>query len=75
MVSNIKNTSIRRKLMRVILITCSVVLVLMCGAYLVFEYFSSKDTIKNNVSTLGVVIASNSSAAWLLTVLVMQLRS
>jgi PAS domain S-box-containing protein len=63
MVSNIKNTSIRRKLMRVILITCSVVLVLMCGAYLVFEYFSSKDTIKNNVSTLGVVIASNSSAA------------
>lgn len=63
MINNIKNTSIRRKLMRVILVTCSVVLVLMCGAYLVFEYFSSKNTIKNNVSTLAVIIASNSSAA------------
>jgi PAS domain S-box-containing protein len=60
---NIKNTSIQRKLMRVILVTCAVVLALMCGAYLVFEYFNSKDTIKNNVSTLGVVMASNSSAA------------
>ncbi len=49
--------------MRVILVTCSVVLVLMCGAYLVFEYFSFKNTIKNNVATLGVIIASNSSAA------------
>jgi PAS domain S-box-containing protein len=63
MINNIKNTSIQRKLMRVILVTCSVVLVLMCGAYLVFEYFSSKNNIKNNVSTLGVIIASNSSAA------------
>ncbi|MGF7079353.1 PAS domain S-box protein [Mucilaginibacter sp. UYCu711] len=63
MINNIKNTSIQRKLMRVILVTCSVVLVLMCGAYLVFEYFSSKNTIKNNVSTLAVIIASNSSAA------------
>lgn len=49
--------------MRVILVTCSVVLVLMCSAYLVFEYFSSKNTIKNYVSTLAVIIASNSSAA------------
>jgi PAS domain S-box-containing protein len=63
MINNIKNTSIRGKLMRVILVTCSVVLVLMCGAYLIFEYFSSKNTIKNNVSTLAVIIASNSSAA------------
>jgi PAS domain S-box-containing protein len=63
MINNIKNTSIQRKLMRVILVTCSVVLALMCTAYLIFEYFTFKNTIKNNVSTLAVVIASNSSAA------------
>jgi PAS domain S-box-containing protein len=63
MVKNIIDTPIQHKLMRVILVTCSVVLVLMCGAYLVFEYFSFKNTIKNNVATLGVIIASNSSAA------------
>lgn len=63
MFSNLKDTPIQRKLMSVMLLTSSFVLVLMCGAYLVFEYYSFKSNIKNDVSTLGIVIAANSSAA------------
>lgn len=60
---NLKDTPIRRKLMSVILLTCTVVLTLTCSAYVFFEFFSFRNTVKNNVSTLGVIIASNSSAA------------
>ena len=49
--------------MSVILLTCTVVLVLICSAYILLEYSSSKDILKNKVSTLGAVVASNSSAA------------
>ncbi len=49
--------------MSVILLTCTVVLVLICSAYIVLEYSSSKDILRNKVSTLGAVVASNSSAA------------
>lgn len=49
--------------MSAILLTCTVVLLLMCSAYFVFEYVSYKNTIKNNVSSLAAVIASNSSAS------------
>lgn len=60
---NLKDTPIRRKLTSVMLLTCSVVLILMCSTYIVFEYYSLRNTVKNNVSTLGGIIASNSSAA------------
>ena len=58
-----KDTPIRRKLMSVIMLTCSVILLLMCSAFIIIEFFSFRDTVKNNVSVLGGVIASNSSAA------------
>jgi len=60
---NFKDTPIQRKLMSVILLTCSVVLALMGSAYMIFEYVSFRATVKKNVSTLAIVIASNSSAA------------
>ena len=41
----------------------TIVLVLMSSAYIVFEYNSNRAAAKKNLSTLGVVIASNSSAA------------
>ena len=59
----IKNTPIQRKLMSVILLTCSVVLFLICGAYIIYEYYSFKRILKENVSILGVIVAANSSAA------------
>lgn len=58
-----KDIPIRQKLTGIILLTCSVVLVLMCSAYIIFEYINFKKTIKGNLETLGVIIASNSSAA------------
>lgn len=49
--------------MSVILLTCGVVLSLMCLAYIIIEYVSFRETAKNDISTLGAVIATNSSAA------------
>jgi PAS domain S-box-containing protein len=58
-----QDSSIQNKIMSAILFTCTVVLLLMSVAYFLFEYVSYKKTIKDNLSTLGAIIASNSSAA------------
>ena len=60
---NLKDTPIQRKLQTIILLTCAIVLVLMCGAYTIIEYVNFREAIRQKVSTLGIVIASNSSAA------------
>ncbi|MDQ3051689.1 MAG: ATP-binding protein [Bacteroidota bacterium] len=49
--------------MSVMLVTSAIVLSLMCSAYIILEYFSYRETLKNNVTTLGKVIASNSAGA------------
>jgi PAS domain S-box-containing protein len=59
----LRDIPIQRKIMSVILITCAVVLTLMCSAYMVFEYISFRNVTKTHVTTLAAVIASNSSAA------------
>ena len=59
----LRDTPIQRKLMSVILLTCAIVLSLMCFVYILLEYFSFKSTAKNNLSTLSAIIATNSSAA------------
>lgn len=59
----IRDIPIQRKLMRVILLTCGVVLSLMCVVYMILEYVSFRQTTKRNVSTLSAVIAANSSGA------------
>jgi PAS domain S-box-containing protein len=60
---NYKDIPIRRKIMGVIMFITSVVLLGMCGVYMLFEYTSYKNTLKSNISSLGAVIATNSSAA------------
>src|SRR4051812_39989708 len=60
---NYKDIPIRRKLMGAIMFITSVVLLVMCGVYMLFEYSSYKSTLKGNVAALGAVIATNSSAA------------
>ena len=57
------SNTIQYKLMRIILLTCSVVLVLMSGAFILFEYFTFREVLKKNLSTFALVIASNSTAA------------
>lgn len=59
----LKDAPIQRKLMSVILLTSFVVLFLMGSAYIALEYIAYKRSLKSNVSVLGTVIASNSSAS------------
>ncbi|MCA1851287.1 MAG: GAF domain-containing protein, partial [Beggiatoa sp.] len=60
---SLKDTPIRRKLMIVILLTSGVVLLLTCAAFIAYELLSFRQTMVRNVSTLGEIIAANSTAA------------
>jgi len=59
----LKNTPIRRKLMAVILLISGAVLLLTCAAFVAYEYFTFRKHMINQVSTLGEIIADNSTAA------------
>jgi signal transduction histidine kinase len=54
---------IKRKLIRVILLTCSVALFLTYASYFAYEYFTFREVTKTQLSTLGKIIAANSTAA------------
>jgi signal transduction histidine kinase len=58
-----KDTSIQRRLMRVILITCGATLVLTSVAYFGYEYLNFRKTYLKQLSNTGKIIASNSTAA------------
>lgn len=58
-----RNESIKRKLIRVILLTCSVVLFLTYTSYFIYEYFTFREVTRTQVSTLGKIVAANSTAA------------
>jgi len=59
----LKDIPIQRKLMRVILLTCGAVLLVTCSAYFAYEYFTFRDVTVKQLSVLGKIIASNSTAA------------
>jgi hypothetical protein len=59
----LKNTPIQRKLMSVILLTSAVVLILMCSAYMIIGYYSYRGILKSHITTVGEVVANNSTAA------------
>ncbi len=59
----LRDTSIQRKIMKVILLTCAVVLAVMCIAYIILEYVTYRESVYEHTKTLGSVIAANSSAA------------
>jgi signal transduction histidine kinase len=59
----LRDLPIQRKLMRVFLLTTGVVLSLTCTAYFAYEFFTYRNTTVTQLSTLGKVIASNSTAA------------
>lgn len=58
-----RNEPLKRKLIRVILLTCSVVLFLTYTSYFIYEYFTFREVTRAQVSTLGRVVAANSTAA------------
>lgn len=59
----IKDLPIQRKLMRVLLLTTCAVLALTCTIYFAYEFFTFRHSIIRQLTTLGRVIASNSTAA------------
>ncbi|HTX22483.1 MAG TPA: ATP-binding protein [Candidatus Aquilonibacter sp.] len=59
----LKNTPIRRKLMTVNLLTSGAVLLLTCLAFFAYEVLTFRQTTVQQLSTLGNVIAANSTAA------------
>lgn len=54
---------IQRKLMKAILYTSGAVLLLTCSAFFIYEFITFKNTTQSQLSTLGKIIASNSTAA------------
>jgi PAS domain S-box-containing protein len=58
-----KDTPIKRKLTALFVLTSGAVVALTCLAYVAFEYLTSRQTLLEQLSTLGEVIATNSTAA------------
>lgn len=59
----LKDLPIRRKLMRVFLLTTSSVLTITFFGYFLYEVFTFRNTMVRNLSMLGALIARNSTAA------------
>src|SRR5258708_14734322 len=59
----LKDTPIRRKLMTIILLTSGVVLLLTCASFFAYEFLTFRQTTARHLSTLGEIIAANSTAA------------
>jgi PAS domain S-box-containing protein len=59
----LKDIPIRKKLMTVILTINGAVLLLTCSAYFAYEFITFRQTTINELSTLGKIIAANSTAA------------
>src|SRR2546425_5551204 len=59
----LKDTPIRRKLMMIILLTSGVVLLLTCTAFLAYEFLTFRQGAVRYMTTLGEIIADNSTAA------------
>jgi PAS domain S-box-containing protein len=58
-----KDRSIQQKLMRVVMLTSGTVLFMTCAAFFAYEVITYRDITKRELSTLGQIVASNSTAA------------
>ena len=58
-----KDIPIRKKLMTAIMLTSGAVLLLTCASFFAYEYHTFRQTTVRQLSTLGEIIASNSTAA------------
>lgn len=58
-----RDTPIRRKLMRIMLLTSGLVLLLTCAAFLAYDVLTFRQSAVRQLSTLGQIIAANSTAA------------
>lgn len=54
---------IRKQLMRMLLLTCGVVLLFTCASFFTYEFLTFRQSVVRQLDTLGQAIASNSTAA------------
>lgn len=59
----LKDTPIQQKLIRVIMLISGAVLLLTCTAFFAYEFFTFRQATMHQLSTLGEIIATNSTAA------------
>jgi PAS domain S-box-containing protein len=59
----LRNTPIRRKLMTILLLTSGIVLLVTCTAFLAYEFVTFRRSAVGQLSVLGRITASNSTAA------------
>src|SRR5437870_145370 len=59
----LKDTPIQRKLMTILLLTSGTVLLLTCAAFFAYEFLTFRQATVRELSTLGEIIATNSTAA------------
>jgi two-component sensor histidine kinase len=59
----LRDLSIRHKVLLVIMMTSSVALLLACGAFAAYDWFSTRESMVNRLSTMADVVGSNSTAA------------
>jgi signal transduction histidine kinase len=57
------NAPIRRRLITIILVTCGAVSLLTCASFFAFELVTFRQSTIANLSTVGLILASNSTAA------------
>ena len=58
-----RNTPIQQKLMKVIMLTSGAVLLLTCSSFFAYEFVTFRQSSMRELSTLGEIIATNSTAA------------
>ena len=59
-----KDTPIKRKLLRVIMLTCEAVLLITCAAFFIYEFITYKEITRTELVTLGKITAANSSTSF-----------
>src|SRR5438034_4015651 len=60
---NFRNLSLRRKQTLIIMLTSSVVLLLACAAFCIYEVIAFRKRMVQQLSTLAEIVGNNSSAA------------
>ena len=58
-----KEAPIQRRLMTIILLTCGAVSLLTCASFFAYEFFTFRHSTITHLSTVGSILASNSTAA------------
>lgn len=58
-----RNMPIRRKLMRIIFLISGIVLLVTCVTFFIYEFYAFRKTTTEKLSTIGKIIAANSTAA------------